>query len=201
MCCDTNEPSRTPRRSSSASSALNRATSPGLTAMKIGDVTRLGAPRIDHHDLHVLPRLFGRFPALEQHGMAPGEIAANQHDEIGRFRNLIETGHCVSLPKARLWPATEEAMQSCELVSILAKADEALDQLVGSVIVLGQQLARDVEGDGVRSVAGDDVADPLSHRIERAANDARRPSISDAAAGPSSDRVWPNAAPLEQRRP
>ena len=90
----------------------------------------------------------------------------------------------MSLPKARLWPATDEAMQSRELVSMLAVPKKPLHELVGGVIVLGQQLAGDVEGDGVRSVPGDDLAKALGHRIERArptTRDGRRSR--DGAAG------------------
>ena len=41
----------------------------------------------------------------------------------------------------------------------IAAADEALHQLVGDIVVLGQQLARDVEGDAVRAVAADGVSE------------------------------------------
>ncbi len=43
-------------------------------------------------------------------------------------------------------------MHSRELVSMLAGADETLHQLVGNVIVLGEELAGDVEGDGIRAM-------------------------------------------------
>ena len=62
-------------------------------------------------------------------------------------------------------------MQSRELVSMLADADEALHQLVGDVIVLGQELAGDIEGDRVRPVLARWSAKRRGDEIER-----RRPS-------------------------
>ena len=73
----------------------------------------------------------------------------------------------MSAPKARLWPATAEDMHSRELVSMLAAADEALHQLVGDVVVLGQQLAGHVEGHGIGAVARDRLGEAAGHRIQR----------------------------------
>ena len=49
----------------------------------------------------------------------------------------------------------------------VGRADEALHQLVGDVIVLGQQLAGDVEGDRIRTVLGDCLGEFLGDQIER----------------------------------
>ncbi len=52
--------------------------------------------------------------------MAPGQIGARQHHEFGELQVLVSARHRVG-PKARRWPATEEDMQSRELVSIFAE--------------------------------------------------------------------------------
>ena len=84
----------------------------------------------------------------------------------------------VSAPKARRWPATEEAMHSRELVSTLARAEKAFHQLVGDVIVLGQQLPGQIERDRVRAVAVDDGAKAGRDLVERRIpGDARKRTI------------------------
>ena len=52
--------------------------------------------------------------------MAPGEVGADQHDEIGLLQILVESGHRVGAECAAV-PATADAMQRRELVSILAE--------------------------------------------------------------------------------
>ena len=52
--------------------------------------------------------------------MAPGSVGAGQHDEVGVLEILIDARHDV-LAEGAPWPATEEAMQSRELVSMLAE--------------------------------------------------------------------------------
>ena len=58
-------------------------------------------------------------------------------------------------------------MHRRELVSTLRRADEALGQLVGDVIVLGQQLAGEVEGDRLGPVRRADRLQPPGDLIER----------------------------------
>src|SRR6476620_6499073 len=49
----------------------------------------------------------------------------------------------------------------------MARADEALHQLVGDIIVLGQELAGEVERDRVGSVAPDDALKAVGDAVER----------------------------------
>ena len=87
--------------------------------MQIGMLGGRGAARIDRRRSSCRACALRRHDALEQHRMAPGEVGADQHDQVGLLEILVVPG-TISSPKARLWPATEEAMQSRELVSILA---------------------------------------------------------------------------------
>ena len=108
----------------------------------------------------------------------------------------------MSLPKARVWPATDEAMQSRELVSTLAVPMKPFDQLVGGVIVLGQQLAGDIEGDGIRARAARSCRRGPARRVERRSQRHAPPRRSrDAAAGLPGDSVSPSAAPFEHSPP
>ena len=88
--------------------------------MEVGALGGGGPARIDDDDGGAA-RLPRRQQALEQHRMAPGEVRSDQDDEVGLFEVLIVEPGTVSAPKARRWPATAEAMQSRELVSILAE--------------------------------------------------------------------------------
>src|SRR4051812_5202150 len=46
-------------------------------------------------------------------------------------------------------------------------ADKALHQLVGDVVILGQELAGDIERDRIRPVLGDCAGEDAGHQIER----------------------------------
>ena len=147
------------------------------------------------------PLLLGRGDALVEHRMAPGEIGADQHDKIGEFQILVAAGHRVGAEGAAMAGDRRRHAQARIGVDI-GRADEALHQLVGDVIVLGQQLAGDVEGDRVRAVLGDRLA-RTSRRRGRAPRPSRRARrrSPDGAAGPSRSIVSASAAPLEHRRP
>jgi hypothetical protein len=51
--------------------------------------------------------------------MAPGGVADDEDRKVGFVDILVAAWHDV-LTKARMWPATDEAMQSREFESILA---------------------------------------------------------------------------------
>jgi hypothetical protein len=65
-------------------------------------------------------RLFRRQQALVEHRVAPREVRADQHDKVGLVEVLVGAGNGVGA-KGAFVPATVEAMQSRELVSILAE--------------------------------------------------------------------------------
>ncbi len=186
-----------------ASRTLNSATSlPGFSAeMKIGDVAGLGAARIDDHDLHRRSRALGRFQPLEQHGMAPGEIAADQHHEIGLLEILVAAGHRVAAEGA-LVARHRRGHAEARIGVDVGGAEEAFDQLVGGVIVLGQQLAGDIEGDGIGPVFVSIVFRKPSATVSSAtSHETRWPSISGCSRRSSSDSVSPSAAPFGAQPP
>ena len=81
-------------------------------------------------------------------------------------------------------------------------ADEALHQLVGDVVVLGQQLAGDVEARPRPARARRSCAETCRRRgrAPRPSSRCRRRSRG-AAAGPRAPSVSPSAAPFEHSRP
>ena len=83
--------------------------------------------------------------------MAPGGVGADQHDQIGLIEILVDAGHRVGAEGAAMAGDRRRHAQARIGVDI-GRADEALHQLVGDVIVLGQQLAGEIERDRVRAV-------------------------------------------------
>ena len=134
--------------------------------MQVGDVRRHRAARIDEHDLHLGPLVFGGGDALIENGMAPGEVGADEHDEIGKFEILVASRHGVGAEGAPV--AGDGRRHAQPRIGIdVGRADEALHQLVGDVVVLGQQLTGDIEGDRVGSVLGDGLRECRSDEVER----------------------------------
>ncbi len=87
-------------------------------------------------------------------------------------------------------------MQSRELVSILAVPTKPFGELVDDVVILGQQLARDVEGDRVRPVLRDGAGKAARRpRQRRVPSRARAVRSSGAAAGPSARPFRPVPCP------
>ena len=78
--------------------------------------------------------------------MAPGGVGADQHDQIGLLEILVAAGHDVLAEGADV-PGDRRGHAQPRIGVDIGGADEALHQLVGDVVVLGQQLAGDVEGD------------------------------------------------------
>ena len=63
--------------------------------MQVGEVRAGRTARIDIDDTHVGPRGLGRRDALVQDRVAPREVGANQHDQIGLFEIFIGAGNGV----------------------------------------------------------------------------------------------------------
>ena len=120
--------------------------------MQVGGVAGGGTARVDHDDAGAALRL-GADKALVEDGMAPCEVAADQHDQIGKLQILVIAGNHVAAEGAAVAGDAGRHAQAGIGVDIGA-ADEAFHQLVGDVVVFGQQLAGDVEGDRIRAVLG-----------------------------------------------
>ncbi len=99
--------------------------------------------------------------------MGPGRVVAGEDGEVRQLEVLIASGDQV-LAEGLLVGGHGGRHAEARVGVDIGRADEALHQLVGGVIVLGEQLARYVERHRVRPVAGDDIAEPtrdLAHRL------------------------------------
>ncbi len=171
--------------------------------MQIGDVAGRGASRIDHDHAQLRVRGLGRRDALDTapDGTTRGwSRPARSGPRISR--SVVVARHGVLAERALVSGDRGRHAQPRVGVDVRA-ADEALHQLVGDVVILGQQLPGDVERDRVRSVLRDRCrAKPPRDDVERLVP-ARAPAARsrDAASRPSRSSVSPSAAPFEHSRP
>ncbi len=122
------------------------------------------AARIDVDDAHAAlgPR---RLDALIEDRVAPGGVGARQHHEVGKLQIVVALGHHIGAECAAMAGHGRGHAQARVGVDV-RRADEAFRQLVGDVVVLGQQLAREIEGDRLGAVRGPDRLQPLGDLVE-----------------------------------
>ena len=168
--------------------------------MKIGALGGRRAAGIDGDDARaaLLARLHH---ALKQHRMAPGGIRSDEHDQVGLVEVFVAAWHRIGAEGPPV-PGDRGGHAEPRIGVDIGGAEKAFHQLVGDVIILGQQLARKIERDGVRTMPLDGPPQSSGDAIERGVPcRARAVAPSDAGAASSSPSVSPSAAPLEQRRP
>ncbi len=145
-----------------------RAVGAGLQSQEqVGVAGGVGAARIDHDDARAALLFVGEH-ALEQHRMAPGGVGAGQHQQVGLVEILVATRHGIGAERAAVAGDRRRHAQPRIGVDIGA-ADEPLHQFVGDVIVLGQQLPREIKRHRAGAVARDDVMQAVGDVVERVA--------------------------------
>ena len=133
--------------------------------MHVGPVTTCRSARVDHHDLGAALFPFRQY-TLIQYRMAPCEVRPHQYDQIGEFEVLIGARNGIGA-KRTLVPSNRGRHAKPRIGVDIGSADKPLHQLVGDVVILGQQLSRPVKGNGIGPVLGDNSAQPLCHRVQR----------------------------------
>ena len=123
--------------------------------VQVGELGRLGAARVHHDDLHLRPRRAGGLDAAEQDGMRPRGVGAGDEQTVGPLQILVAGGRRVGAQRLLVADHRRAHAQPRVAVDVVG-ADQAARQLVERVVVLGQQLARDVEADGIRPMLGAD---------------------------------------------
>ena len=132
--------------------------------MQIGEGADFGAAGVDHDHAHRRVARLRRRDALIEHGMAPGGVGADEDDQLRLLQILVVSRHDVGAEGALV--ASDGGGHAEARVGVdIGCADEALGELVDDVIILRQQLTRDIEGDGVGPIFGD--------RARQAVGDAR----------------------------
>ncbi|MGY4446322.1 hypothetical protein ACVWZR_000982 [Bradyrhizobium sp. i1.3.1] len=97
--------------------------------------------------------------------MTPGRIRADEHEEISLVEILVAAGHGVGAEGAAV--ARDRGRHAEPRIGVdIGRADKALHQLVGDVIVLSQELAREIERDRIGAVARHDVLHAMGDVVE-----------------------------------
>ena len=132
--------------------------------IEVGIFGGRGAAGIDHDDLGAALVLVLHH-ALEQHRMAPCRIRADQHEKVSLLEVLVAAGHGIGAEGA--FVAGNRGGHAQARIGVhVRRADESFHQLVGDVIVLGQKLAGEIEGDRIAAVARDDALEALGDPVE-----------------------------------
>ena len=127
----------------------------------------IGSARIDHDHPRAALLLVDEH-ALVQHRMAPGRVGADQHQKIRLVEIFIAARHRVGAKSAAV--ARNRRGHTEPRIGVdIGAADETLHQLVGDVVILGEQLAGEIERDRARAVARDDVLKSVRDMVERVA--------------------------------
>ena len=134
--------------------------------MDIGQLAGGRAARVDHHQFHLRAGFADAGDALEQDRMAPGRVRAHQHDHVGQFQVFIAARHDILAERALVARHCRRHAQARIGVDVRA-AHIALHELVGHVIIFRQQLARDIQRDGIGAVCIDDGAQAAGHPVQR----------------------------------
>ena len=134
--------------------------------VQVGRLGGVGATRIDDDQLQRRVVLARCLDAPEQHRVRPRGIAAGNQQTVGGINVFIGTRRRIG-PQRGLVASHRRAHAQARVGVDIVGADQALGQLVEDVVVLGQQLAADVEGDAVGAVLGDGLRELFSRMIER----------------------------------
>ena len=98
--------------------------------------------------------------------MAPGEVRARQHDEIGGLKVFVGPGHRVRAEGAAM-PGDRGRHAQARIGVDVGRADKALHQLVGDVIVFGEDLPGDVKRHAIRAMLRNRLREPPRDEIQR----------------------------------
>ena len=98
--------------------------------------------------------------------MAPKQVRADENNRVGQFEVLIDAGHRIGTKCAAV-PGNRGSHAQARIGIDVGRADEALHQLVGDVVVLRQKLARDVERHGIGTMHRNRLRKPIRDMIER----------------------------------
>ena len=99
--------------------------------------------------------------------MAPRKVRAGQDQQIRLFKVIINAGHGVGA-EGPFMPRHGRGHTQTRVRVDIGRAHEPFDQLVRDVIVLGQQLTRDIERDAIWSVFLDRFGKPVRNKVQRA---------------------------------
>ena len=133
--------------------------------VEVAVLRHIGPARVD--DDVALATGAGLLHAAKQHRMSPGGVVAREDDQVGKIEVFVTAGDEVCAE--RQFAGDNGGGHAKPGIGVdVARADEALHQLVGGVIVFGKQLAGDVKRYRVATVPRDGILEPLGDEGGRA---------------------------------
>ena len=132
---------------------------------QIGHGRSVGAARIGHDDLH--GRVGGArvLDAAKHDGVRPGRVAAGDEQALRVAQVVVAGGRRVGAQRGLVAGHGAAHAQARVGVDVVG-ADQALGQLVEDVVVLGEQLAAQIEAHRVGAVAVDGGGEALRRGVE-----------------------------------
>ena len=135
--------------------------------MQIRQVGARGAARIDRHHAHRRTLLLRLRQSLIGNRMGPGGVGAHQHHQIRLGEIFITAGYRVRA-KGALVAHHRRGHAEARVGVDIGRAEIALHQLVGDVVILGEQLAGGVDRHRLRTVLLDNGAQARGCALQRA---------------------------------
>ncbi len=133
--------------------------------IQVGQFGGVGAARVGHDQLHAGVLLARFFDAAKQHRVGKGRVAADDEQAL-RVVHVVVAGRWRVGPQ-REFVARHRAAHAQARVGVhVVGADQPFGQLVENIVVLGQQLAAEVEAHGVRTVLGDGLSEALGGQVQ-----------------------------------
>ena len=144
---------------------------PGVAAggerqMQIGNITGGGSAGIDNHHLHLRVVVLRLRQPLIEYRMRPGGVRPDQRHQIAVFHILVAARHHV-FAKGALVAHHSRGHAEPGVGIDVCRADKPFHQLVGGIVILGQQLAGGVKRHRLRPPFIDNLPQALSCRAQR----------------------------------
>ena len=134
--------------------------------MEIGNLGAFRAARVGDDDLQVGIGGAGVLDVAEDDRVGDGRIGASNEDELGLQDVRVAARRGIGA-QCLLVAGNGRRHAEPRIGVDVVGADQALGQFVEDVVILGHQLAGNVEGDRIRAVGTDDLGEPAGRVIER----------------------------------
>ena len=133
--------------------------------VQVGQFAGVGAPRIDDDDAHFRALGLGFFQAAKQHRMGIGHVRTGDQQAVGLLDVLVVARRRIGTQAALVAGHSRGHAQPRVAIDVVG-ADHGAGQLVKGVVILGQQLAGDIEGHAVRAMLADGFGEHIGGVIE-----------------------------------
>ena len=132
----------------------------GDRQVQVGGIAGSGGARIHHHQARPIPLAPALKQPLEQHRMALSRVGADQQHQIGQIEVVVAAGRAIGAEAAGIAGHRRTHAEARVGVEVVA-AQGALEQLVGCVVVLAEELTGAVDRQRLGPLGGQGGLDAL----------------------------------------